>query len=179
MNGVIYSEACPWFHCSTVQKSTPVHQVYVLRLSFSQLTCKLSIGGITMTKLSGKKPQRPFSCPSHQPSSAVSFRRRLKSHFKEAETSVRPLGSGISDQKVTEKSSGGWLVIMKQPSLKEMTFLACLDKCHISVFKSSQTTGLSGRTIWYLVRKKINQQEFISLSEEWRHRTAEEENASK
>lgn len=38
------------------------------------LTCMLSVGGITMTKLSGKQPQCPFSSPSHQPSSSVSYR---------------------------------------------------------------------------------------------------------
>lgn len=62
-----------------------------LRLCFSPLTCRLSIGGITMTKLSGKKPQRPFSSPSHQPSSSVSFTWRLKSHISRVLWDVRLL----------------------------------------------------------------------------------------
>ena len=42
--------------------------------SWFQLT-SASLGGINMTKLSGKNPWRPSSFPSHQPSSSVSFRR--------------------------------------------------------------------------------------------------------
>lgn len=47
-----------------------------------QLTSRFSIGGITMTKLSGKKPQRPFISPCHQPSSSVSFTNRSESKQK-------------------------------------------------------------------------------------------------
>lgn len=50
------------------------------KVDFTGLTCRMSFGGITMTKLSGKKPQRPFSSPSHQPSSSVSFTVRINSH---------------------------------------------------------------------------------------------------
>lgn len=48
---------------------------------FSPPTCRMSFDGITMTKLSGKKPRRPFSSPSHQPSSSVSWTARLNRHI--------------------------------------------------------------------------------------------------
>lgn len=54
----------------------------VFEIVSSPLTCRLSTGGITMTKLSGNKPQRPFSSPSHQPSSSVSYRCRLERHIR-------------------------------------------------------------------------------------------------
>lgn len=47
-------------------------QEIVKKEFFPQLTCRMSFDGITMTKLSGKRPRRPFSSPSHQPSSSVS-----------------------------------------------------------------------------------------------------------
>lgn len=49
------------------------------KVSFPLLTCRTSFDGSTMTKLSGKKPRRPFSSPSHQPSSSVSLTVRLNS----------------------------------------------------------------------------------------------------
>lgn len=58
----------------------------------SSLTCRLVIGGINMTKLSGKKPQRPFSSPSHQPSSSVSFTWRLNAPIR-GSNRPRPFGT--------------------------------------------------------------------------------------
>lgn len=48
------------------------------KVGFPLLTCRTSFDGSNMTKLSGKKPRRPFSSPSHQPSSSVSLTVRLK-----------------------------------------------------------------------------------------------------
>lgn len=127
-----------------------------LRLCVSPLTCRPSIGGITMTKLSGKKPQHPFSSPSHQPSSSVSFRWRLKSHIQ---TCQCPVGRQIAAQEVTQRSSKMWLPYYQ--SRKSFFFSSMIQydlaNCPMYVTKTraspcthdfleSDTTGLAGRT---------------------------------
>lgn len=118
------------------------HKGYSWDFCFSQLTCRLSIGGITMTKLSGKRPQRPFSSPSHQPSSSASFRWRLKSHIRSSST---PVSFGTWNYCTrgyqTVKQNTATLSSIHQRRYLFFFFFFMipyyLDNCHICVVKTN------------------------------------------
>lgn len=122
-----------------VQSNKDIQSNKDMRLCFSPLTCRLSIGGITMTKLSGKKPQRPFSSPSHQPSSSVSFTWRLKGHIRSSNTaSVLWDVKLLRGYQTVKQNMAALLSIYHRRYLRSFSGNTHdLETCHIWVIKTN------------------------------------------